>query len=411
MRVFANLFLIMFCSDGILSLADEIISLSFSLHAFSGVRSLLANAVVVMAVPLYLCLGIDKRLPKRVFLPLTLFVLLCPFAGSMFPLLAGNSAPGLFLALAQLLLCALPLWHFRKNGKKSLVMAKCMFDGPLFGWKNTVAFFSANILAVPIALVVIAFFAANSYLSENTAGFMRLAPDGLHMVERVYQSGNKTIRLTAMIHVGEQDYYEKLADTATTGRTIILAEGVTDSGSLLKSGLDYRKVAGYLGLTSQEKMCLKGRLIDEADLDEPESAESDDCEVGDGAVILRADVDISSFRPQTIRILNELGRKMKESPSFTKGIMAFNDWAGKNVTPAMYQILLDDVLHRRNSVLIGQLRRSLARYDTIVVPWGAMHMPEIEREVLKQGFRLDKEQDRICIDLRRKLRDSLNSRL
>jgi hypothetical protein len=87
--------------------------------------------------------------------------------------------------------------------------------------------------------------------------------------------------------------------------------------------------------------------------------------------------------------------------------MAFNDWSGKNVTPAMYQVLLDDILHRRNGVLIGHLRRSLARYDTVVVPWGAMHMPEIEREVLKQGFRLDKEQDRISIDLRRKLREAL----
>jgi hypothetical protein len=407
MRVFANLFLIMFCADGILSLTDEIVSLTFSVHAFSGVRSLLANSVVVLAVLLYLCLGIDKRLPKRVFLPLTLFAMLCPFVGLMFPSLAGNRTPGLFLALAQLLLCALPLWLFRKDGKKSLVMSESMFDGPLFGWRNTAAFFSANLLAVPVALVVIAFFAANSYLSQNTAGFMRLAPDGLHMAEKVYRRGSKTVRLAAMIHVGEKEYYEKLSDTASSNHTIILAEGVTDNEELLKSGLDYRKVAGYLGLTTQDKMQLKGRLIDEADLEEPDSRECADGENGAEADILRADVDISSFRPQTIRILDRLGREMKENPSFAKGLMGFNDWAGKNVTPAMYQTLLDDILHLRNRVLIGHLKRSLARYDTVVVPWGAMHMPEIEREVLKQGFRLDKEQDRISIDLRRKLREAL----
>jgi hypothetical protein len=407
MRVFANLFLIMFCADGILSLADEIVSLTFSLHAFSGVRSLLANSVVVVSVLLYICLGIDKRLPKRVFVPLTLFVMLCPFVGLMFPSLAGNSAPGLLLALAQVLLCALPMWRFRKDGKMSLVMGKSMLDGSLFGWRNTAAFFSTNLLAVPVALVLIAFFAANSYLSENTAGFMRLAPDGLHMVEKVYRKGNKTIRLAAMIHVGEKEYYEKLSNTDSTGRTIILAEGVTDSGNHLKSGLDYRKVAGCLGLTTQDKMHLKGRLIDEADLEEPDSEECNDVETKAEADILRADVDISTFRPQTIRILDKLGREMKESPSFTKGLMTFNDWAGKNVTPAMYQTLLDDILHRRNRVLISHLKRSLERYDIIVVPWGAMHMPEIEGEVLRQGFRRDKEYDRISIDLRKKLRDAL----
>ena len=407
MRYFANMFLILFCADGMLSLMDEICALAFSLHVFSGVRGILANFVIVMAIPLYLCLGIDKRLPKSVLIPLILFVLLCPISVLMFPSLAGSTGYGLSMAALQVLLCVLPISRFRKDGAKSLVMAKTMFDAPFFSLRNSAAFFAANLFAVPLAIALFVFCAANSYLSLNTAGFMHLAPDGLHMVEKVYSRDNKTIRLAAMIHVGEKEYYEKLSDTAIAGRTIVLAEGVTDSGHLLNGGIDYSKLAGVLGLTSQENMRLKGRLIDKVEMEEAESAKNDDAENDAEADILRADVDISSFRPNTILILNELSRSLKESPSLSKGLTGFNAWLGKNMTPAMYKDLMDDILHRRNSVLIGHLRNALLRYDTIVIPWGAMHMPEIEREVLQQGFRRHKDYDRISIDFRKKLRDAL----
>jgi hypothetical protein len=118
-------------------------------------------------------------------------------------------------------------------------------------------------------------------------------------------------------------------------------------------------------------------------------------------------VDLSSFRPQTIRILDELGRRLRESPSMPKGLMAFNTWAGKNITPEMYKTLMDDILHKRNRVVIGHLRKAVVRYDTVVIPWGAMHMPEIESEVLRQGFRQHEEYDRISIDLRKKIRNAL----
>jgi hypothetical protein len=47
---------------------------------------------------------------------------------------------------------------------------------------------------------------------------------------------------------------------------------------------------------------------------------------------------------------------------------------------------MDDILHKRNEVVIDALQRSLERYDTIIVPWGGMHMPAIEAAILKQGF-------------------------
>jgi hypothetical protein len=108
MRVFANLFLVLFLADGGVSLLDELVSLLSPLVFLSGVRSALALSVMVMAVPVYLCLGIDRRLPKLVFLPLTLFVFWCPMSVLFFPALAGNRTYGLLASAAQVALACSP---------------------------------------------------------------------------------------------------------------------------------------------------------------------------------------------------------------------------------------------------------------------------------------------------------------
>ena len=65
MRVFANLFLVLFLADGGVSLLDELVSLLSPVAFLSGARGALAGSVMILAVPVYLCLGIDRRLPKR----------------------------------------------------------------------------------------------------------------------------------------------------------------------------------------------------------------------------------------------------------------------------------------------------------------------------------------------------------
>ncbi len=413
MRIFANLFLILFFADGVISFLDELASLLFPLAALPEFRSLLANVVIVLAVPLYLCLGIDKRLPKRVFVPLIFYLFWCPLSVWLFPSLAGNRAYGLFTAAVEVLFCMLPAFYFRKTGERSPLMAKARFNGPFFSLKNTLTFGAVNLFVIPIALTLLLLGAADSYLGKYTSGFMRVAPDGLYMIEKVYRRDNKTIRLAAMIHVGNKQYYDELVGSVAPGRTIVLSEGVTDDRNLLHNRLDYGKLAGFLGLTSQEKMHFKGRLIGKDQLDEtPPRAVAKGAAKTAGAVdILRADVDISSFHPQTIHFLNVLGRHLKENSSMVKGFLSFNAWADKNITPEMNRIIMNDILYSRNREVIRQMRKALGQYDTIVIPWGAMHMPEIEGEVLKEGFKLQKERERVSIDLRKMLSDKLSGEI
>ena len=409
MRVLANLFLVLFLADGGISLLDELVSLLSPVAPLSGLRHVLAVAVIVLAIPVYLCLGIDRRLPKRVFLPLILFVFWCPLSTWLFPALAGNPSYGLLAAAAQVVLGLLPVTRFRKGEARSLTMPRALFGAPMFSLRNTLAFGAANLFVIPVALLLFVLAAADSFMNGYTSGFMRLAPDGLHMTERVYRRDNKTIRLAGMIHVGEKEYYDKLVGSVVSGRTIVLAEGVTDDENLLKNRFDYGKVAGFLGLTSQEKMHFRGRVIESEALDapRPRSRAEGEREGAEPVDILRADVDVSAFRPPTILFLNTLGKHLKESPSLVRALLSFNAWAEKHITPEMNEVIMDDILYRRNKEVIHHLGKALDRYDTVVIPWGALHMAEIEEEVLARGFGLQEERDRVSIDFRRMLRGTL----
>jgi hypothetical protein len=400
MRKFASAFLLLFTVDAGLSFFDELVSLFFPLPALSGFRNFLANVVIVTAVALYFSLGIDKRLPKRVFLPLILFLCLCPIAPLIFPPLSGSGSFGMLAASVQLLLGMLTISHFRKpKGRGIRILPEAMFGTPFFSARNTLIFGGINIVVIPAALVLLTLLAVNAFMAKHTSGFMRLAPDGLHMAEKVYRRGNRTVRLAAMIHVGEKRYYEEMGSVAP-GRTIVLAEGVTDDKHVLPNRLDYGKVADYLGLTlQQDNLHFKGRQIAAAELEKPRSQPGAESAGQAGQVdILRADVDVSSFRPPTLQFLDGLGKQMKESPSLAKGLLASSAWSNKFVTPETQTVIMDDILYHRNKEVIRHLRKALQRYDTVVIPWGALHMPEIEAEVLKQGFQLQQVRERVSID-------------
>ena len=406
MRFFANLFLVLFAADGAISLLDELASLLFPLPALTDLRDFLATVVIVMAVVVYLSLGIDKRLPKRVFLPLILFVCWGPASAWLFPALSLTRTYGLLAAAGQVLLCLLPVSRFSKPGERSLLMPESIFQAPFFSRRNTLIFGSASLFLMPLVLVLLVFSATNSFLEANASGFMRLAPGGLHMAEKVYRRHDSTIRLAAMIHVAEKQYYQELVDSAAKGRTLVLAEGVSDDQNLLRDKVDYGRVASYLGLVSQQEMHFRGRRIEAAELDKPGSRKRAEGEgFRAGTDILRADLDVSSFRPQTVEFLNVLGTHLKEGSSLTKDLLGLNGLSKKYFAPEMQQVVMNDILHRRNKEVIRHLRKAVNRYDTILIPWGALHMVEIEAEVLRQGFELQQVRERVSIDFKKMIKD------
>jgi len=407
LRTLANLFLILYIADGSISLLDELVSLLSLAAPISGVRNLVANAVIFLAIPLYFSLGIDRRLPKRVFLPLIFFVFWCPLSTWFFPVLSEAWGYGSLMAAAQIGLGTSLISRFQKQhgAAPKLTLAPAVFEAPFFSLRNTLIFGATNLFVIPVVLAAFALFSANSYLTASTSGFMQVKPSGLYMTERVYRRDDSTIRLASMIHIGEKQYYEDVAGSDAPGRAIVLAEGVTDGKGMLKNKFDYREVASFLGLASQEEMQFAGRLIDAETLEtSPLLPRGRDYKEKAGpADILRADLDVSDLRPETILFLNAIGRHLRESPSLAQGIVNLNTWANKNVTPQMYEVIMDDILHRRNKVLLHHLDNALKRYDTVIIPWGALHMKEIEEQVVLRGFVLQEERKRLSVDFKRML--------
>ena len=90
MRRFANVFLIGFSIDGVLSAADDLLRIALGLELLSIPRQALAFAVLVASLPMYVLLGITPRLSWRIFLPPCLYLAWLSMGAMPLPLLLGR---------------------------------------------------------------------------------------------------------------------------------------------------------------------------------------------------------------------------------------------------------------------------------------------------------------------------------
>ncbi len=405
MRLIINIFIMLFLADASLSLFDDLLSLFMHNPLSSGLRNLLAGLTVLSALPVSLVMIIDRRMPKWRLMAMVVFLYFSFIAGWLFPSLFSQRMPVLFLSTLQLLIAISPYSPFT-NQERTLLIPAASLQGPVFSWKHSL---TALLTCLPLLLVILTtgiLATADSYARQLTAGFMRIAPTGILMSDRTYASGNKHIRLISMIHIGEQTYYDSLFSTSFAAGTIVLAEGVTDKNRHLRQGMDYSKMAGLLGVSSQHHMRLEGRQIVPAEIGRPNR----DRQYSQRLVpdILRADTDVSGFRPKTIAFLNQAGRHMQDSSmSFGQSIRAVNNWSRENMDEADNRAVMEDIIFSRNRVVIGYLDRVLPHYDHIIIPWGALHMAEIEQAVLKRGFKPVAGSERVSMDFWKLARQKL----
>jgi hypothetical protein len=304
----------------------------------------------------------------------------------------GRDSLPLIAAIGQLALGLLAIAMLRGR----ILLPQEPFQGKSFSLSNTLGFTAVNLLLLPFLLVYSGLAVTSYYLEEQTAGFLRLSPAGIYMAERSYHLDEKVVRLTGMMHIGKEDYYEELGASVPAKKTIILAEGVTDRDHLLTSQFNYSQLAGVIGLTSQDKMIFDGNLIDLADLDKgrPENVEQVKPDIA------RADIDLKDFEPQTLEFLNMLGRTLLSGRPLLEGFAEYSDWAKDRMTDERIEGVMADILDKRNQIVIRSLARSLVHYDTVVIPWGAMHMPAIEAAVLARGFVPGEKRERLSLDFR-----------
>lgn len=371
--ILLSLCLGLFLAGGVVSLLDDSLVLLLGLHLLTAISGILTVFSFLLVVLVYGLTGLTSLIPKWVVLPVAIYNALALLA--VFPILIYHHhwmiQMDWILSLGQVLLgTGMILWLKRGFRRRWAIVEIRHLGRRAFSWVNLLVFLLLNILAVLPAIAVYLAVCVGSATSHFTDGFLTLRPHGLILQARKYvREDGKTILLFPLSHIAESDFYQAVSQSAASN-SVVLLEGVTDSKNLLTNGLSYKRAAKSMGLAEQH----------------------DDLDIRQGELVL-ADVDVQDFSPSTIGILNLVGLVHSQGLNPNTLILL----AQFSPPPDLEQQLFADVLVKRNEHVLKELRERLPDSDNFVIPWGAIHMPGIAKEIQKSGFRLVETHDYVSI--------------
>ena len=331
---------------------------------------------IIVALLVYGLMGLTPMIPKRLFLPVTLFnpaAMLAMVPCSIY--FYGQLLQVIWVFAMVQVIFGLGMLYCVQGGFKfrwPLVVGS-QLEARGFRWRNLIVFLLANVFGLLPAIMIYLAVCASAAVGHFSEGFLALRPEGLMSQGRKYvRHDGKTIQLVPMSHIGDPDFYRKLSGSFPSN-SIILMEGVTDHRHLLTNKVSYQRMAASLGVAEQ------------AEEFEPIQGE-----------MVRADVDLEQFSKNTIDFLNLV------MLVHAKGLTAENilNLTQHPPPPGFETQLFDDLLHKRNRHLLKEINTRLAQSEMLIVPWGAAHMPEIAQEIQKAGFRLDSTQEYMVIRFR-----------
>jgi hypothetical protein len=363
----------LFLADAAISLLDDTLIVLFGTHLLSGLRGMVCLFAMLVALVVYALMGLTPMIPKRLFLPLTLFNPVMALA--VVPLLiyfySRIQQVAWVISFGQVLF-GLGILCLVQGGFKLRwpLVAATQLAPWRFSWRNLSFFLLANLLLLLPAVIGYLVLCASLAVGHFSDGFLALRPAGLTVRVRKYaRNDGKTIQLFPMSHIGEFDFYRKVAQSFPTN-SIILMEGVTDDRNLLTNKITYKRMATSLGLAEQHEEFnpTQGQMVP-------------------------ADVDVAQFTTNTIGFLNFV------MLIHAKGLNAETvlKLLRYSPPPQFEEQLWDDLLRKRNRHLLEEIRARLPQTEHIIVPWGVAHMPEIAREIQSSGFRLDDTREYVAI--------------
>lgn len=369
LSLFAGLFLL----DGILSLADDSLILICGAHALTLLRGLSSFLVLLLTLLVYCLMALTPMIPKRWFLPLTLFtpvgfpvmILAVIYCYERAQLVACLISAGQVVVGLIVLRGLLGGFKFHR-----LPVTTEQLGVRSFSWRNLLVFAGVNIFGLLPLMIICLYLSAALAMAHFSDGFMALHPGGITVQVRKYvRNDGKTIELFPMSHVADAGFYQKVSATFPTN-SIILMEGVTDEHNRLTNKISYKQMAKKLGLSEQKEEFVPSR-----------------------GKRVRADVDLEIFSPETISFLNMvmLFHSKGANPELVQQLMQYTP------PPHFEDLLLEDLLRKRNRHLLEEIKTHLAGSDNIMVPWGVAHMPELAREIQKTGFQLEESHEYMVI--------------
>ncbi len=384
----ASFYLIAFAADGALSLIDDgLRALSLPLP-IEGLRNAVAALVIAATFLMVPVLVFVPRLPKTVFLPPILFVLWAAFGAPLLPIAGGeDQVRMLILDGIELALAAGLFLYVRKRTGMWLLRAGAL-KLPRDAGLKIALWAVGTVVVLPVLIACLFVLNLGSMIETQTNGYIHFSVSGIDLQETVLRKGEKSITLVGMLHIGEPKFYDALYASFPRG-ALILEEGVTDREKRLTGNLSYQKFARVLGLEQQPALTPR---IEPAETGTPSAAGGPSNAVpassisvaANGASVLRPDVDISEFSDTTISFLSRVS-EIYQAKGFFDALLRIQA-VMKDLTPADIESFFHDVVEKRNAHVLAAVDAELPHYHAIVIPWGAMHMPGLEKAIKARGF-------------------------
>jgi len=241
----------LFLADAVISLVDDSLILLFDIRVLTAVRGMVFFVGALVALVVYGLMGFTPMIPKRLFLPVTLFN---PAAAmGLIPLAIyfhGRIEQLAWVISLGQVIFGLGLLCWVQGGFKVRwpLVPEERLGSRRFSWLNLSGFVLVNALVVLPAVVVYLAVCAALAVGHFSEGFLALRPGGFTVQVRKYvRSDGKTIQLVPMAHIGEADFYHQLSRSFPSN-AVVLMEGVTDESNLLTNRITYKRMAAALGL-------------------------------------------------------------------------------------------------------------------------------------------------------------------
>ncbi len=393
MAVIANLYLLGFAADAALSVADELFPAAGGSEALSRARFALAVLVLSASFPMLVIILFVPHLPKLVFLPLLAFVIWAGFGAP--PADFGDDGnPALAIAAAQLFLAVAAFLVNRVRTGKALLAADRLPRLGHLGLRTALAL--VILLALfPITVAGLAVAGTALYLESQTKGFVDFTDSEIRLTERIYQKGNRRVVLIGMMHFGESGFYDSLFGEFPAD-ALVLAEGVSDRDNRLSNNLSYQRLARVLGL-EQQPVLVPTLGTDDLEMDFDALNDEEDAARGGGAVDAPKDIRIAKLRPDVVYADADLADFSNTTIEFLNETAAlYGSRSGREVLERLTKLsefsedeintVYDDIIYKRNAGLLAEIDNNLKVYDTIIIPWGALHMPDLETNLIDREF-------------------------
>lgn len=373
----ANAYLVLFAADAVISVVEDWFFASAG--PLAGIRGTVASIVVLASLVMIFVVVFVPQLPKFVFAPLIVTALWmgvgAPPIGTV-----GDSVALPFLSLVQLALAvaAFMIVQIRAGG--------WFFTAQQLPRKDhlflRIAFASLVVVALaPVAVVAFGAWALATVAEDATAGYVKFTWTEVLARETVMRKDNKIVRLVATAHIAEGDFYRRVY-ASVPAKAVVLAEGISDNKELLGGDQgDNSQVAQSLGLDTQDVFegLLEPAIVD----DKTDTPEKDPMKIRTRPDVVRADIDVSELSPAALRCLKEdlqiVGSTFGDEKAPTE----------LTCKPEDRKAFWDEILYKRNNKVLSEFDRLQAKYDVFIVPWGAMHMHDLELAFKERGFKIE----------------------